>query len=99
MTQQLAYLEQEALYMVFIALRKTYDAMDRGRCLEILGEYGVGPNMLRLISYFWDNVELVCQAGGCYGGPFKAHQGMPQDGPFSPQIFNVIVGTIVQEWL
>ena len=60
LVQQLAYLEQEALYMVFIDLRKAYDAMDSGRCLEILEEYGVGPNMLRLISYFWDNAELVC---------------------------------------
>ena len=37
LAQQLAYLEQQALYMVFIDLWKAYDAMDRGRCLDILG--------------------------------------------------------------
>ena len=46
--------------MVFIDLQKAYDAMDHGRCLGILGEYGVAPNMLQLISYIWDNAELVC---------------------------------------
>jgi len=99
LAQQLAYLEQEALYMVFIDLWKAYDAMDCGRCLEILEEYGVGPNMLRLISYFWDNAELVCRASGYYGVPFKAHRGVTQGGPFSPRIFNVMVDAIVREWL
>ena len=73
LAQQLAYLEQKALYMVFIDMRKAYDAMNCGRCLEILEMNGVGPYMLRLISYFWDNAELFCQASGYYGVPFKAH--------------------------
>ena len=45
LAQQLAYIEQEALYMVFIDLRKVYDAMDPGRCPKILEGYGVGPNI------------------------------------------------------
>ena len=61
LAQQLVYLEQLAFYMVFINLQKAYVAMDCGRYLEILGEYGVGPNRLRLISYFWDDTKLVCQ--------------------------------------
>ena len=52
LAQQLAFREQEALFETFIDLRKAYDAMDRGRCLEILEEYGVGSNMLRLIRFF-----------------------------------------------
>ena len=73
LVQQLAFREQEALFETFIDLRKAYDAMDRGRCLEILEEYGVGPNMLRLIRFFWDYADLVCRAVGNYGAPFKAH--------------------------
>ena len=46
LAQQLAYLEQEALYRIFIDLKKAYDAMDRDRCLEILEAYSMGPNML-----------------------------------------------------
>ena len=49
------------LYGVFIDLRKAYNAMDRGRCLEILKAYGVGPEMLRVIGFFWDHAVLVCR--------------------------------------
>ena len=64
LAQQLTYLEQHALYMVCIDLRKAYDVVDCGRCLGIIGEYGVGPNMLRLISYFCDKAKLVCWVSG-----------------------------------
>ena len=36
LVQQLAFIEQCSLYRVFINLQKAYDAMNRGRCLEIL---------------------------------------------------------------
>ena len=49
LAQQLDFIEQEALYEIFIDLRKANDAMERERCLEILEGYGVGPNILRLI--------------------------------------------------
>ena len=84
LAQQLAYLEQEALYGVFIDLRKAHDAMDPEWCLEILKAYGVGSRILRLIKHFWDNAEMVCRAGGCYGAKFKSYRGVTQGGPFSP---------------
>ena len=62
LAQQLAYIEQVPLYGVFIDLRKAYDAMDRGRCLDILKVYGVGPKMLRVIGFFLDRAVLVCRA-------------------------------------
>ena len=99
LAQQLAYTEQVPLYGVIIDLRKAYDAMDRGRCLEILKAYGVGPKMLRLIGFFWDHAVLVCRAGGCYGEPFRDRRGVTQGSPFSPRIFNTIVDDIVREWL
>ena len=99
LTQQLAYLEQAPLYGIFIDLKKAYDAMDRERCMEIMRGYGVGPNILRLIQFFWDNAELVCRASGVFGRPFKARRGVPQGGPVSPRIFNIMVDAIVREWL
>ena len=50
LAQQLAHIEQVPLHGVFIDLRKACDAIDRGRCLEILKAYGVGPKMLKVIS-------------------------------------------------
>jgi hypothetical protein len=50
--QQLAWVEQEPLYQIYLDLRKAYDALDQGCCLEILAGYGVGPNLLCLQKKF-----------------------------------------------
>ena len=73
--------------------------MDRERCGKILVGYGVGPRMLRLIVYFWDNAEMVCRALGRYGEPFKAGRGVTQGGHVSTKIFNIMVDAIIREWL
>ena len=44
LVQQLTYLEQHPLFVIFIDLKKAYDAMDRERCREILVGNGVGTN-------------------------------------------------------
>ena len=84
--QQLAYLEQQPLFGIFVDLKKAHNAMDRGKCLDILEDYGVEPKLLRLLRQFWDNAEMVCRAGSCYGTLFKAHRGVIQGGPFSPHV-------------
>ena len=52
LAQQLAYIEQEPFFGVFIYPKKTFDAMGCERCLQILEGYRVGPNILRLIKNF-----------------------------------------------
>ena len=99
LVQQLAYVEQDPLFAVFIDLRKAFDAMDRGRILEILENYGVGPNILRLIKLFWLKAELVCRANGRYGQGFRQFRGVTQGGPLSPRLFNIVVDAVVREWL
>ncbi len=71
--QQLAWVDQAPLYQIYLDLRKAYDALDRGRCLEILAGYGVGPNLLRLQKKFWDDAKMVCRAGGNYGLPCSSN--------------------------
>ncbi len=78
--QQLAWAEQEPLYQIYLDLWKAYDALDWGRCLEILAGYGVRPNLLCLQEQFWDNAKMVCRAGGNNGEPFGAYQGVMQGG-------------------
>ena len=85
--------------MIFIDLMKAYDAMDREPCREILVGYGVGPDMIRLIMFFWDNVTLVRRASGRYGTQFKANCGVTQSGPLSPKLFIIMVDAFVREWL
>jgi hypothetical protein len=97
--QQLAWVDQEPLYQIYLDLRKAYDALDWGQCLEILAGHGVGPHLLHLQKQFWDNVKMVCHAGGNYGLPFGAQHGVTQGGPLSILMFNVCVDCVVREWL
>ena len=36
--------------------------MDRGRCLDILRNAGVGPKTIRILKAFWDKADLACRA-------------------------------------
>jgi hypothetical protein len=60
LAQQLAWMEQEPLYQVFIDLRKAYDHLDQERCLVIMTRYGVDHKLLRLQTMFWIQVQMVC---------------------------------------
>ncbi len=64
LAQQLKHLEHTPFFDVFINLQKAFDAMDCGRCLEILALHGVGPKMLCLILNFWDLATNICWAKG-----------------------------------
>ena len=43
--QYLAGLFHETLFPVFLDVRKSYDLLYRGRCMEILRRYGLGTNL------------------------------------------------------
>ena len=47
--QQVVALREEVLHAIFLGLHKSYDALDRSRCLGILEGYGMGPRSLRLL--------------------------------------------------
>jgi hypothetical protein len=97
--QQLAWVDQEPLYQIYLNLGKAYDALDWECCLKILAGYSVGPNLLRLQKKIWNNAKMVCRAGGNYGLPFEAHRGVTQGGPLSSLMFNICVDCVVKEWL
>ena len=54
MEQQLAGIVHEPLFQVFLDVRKSYDSLDRGRCMEILLAYGLGPRLQQLLQPYWD---------------------------------------------
>jgi hypothetical protein len=99
LAQQLAHLKQVPFYGIFLDLKKAFDSMDRERCLLILGGYGVGPKMIRLIRNFWEKAKMVCRASVNYGTLFQAGRGITQGGPLSAKLFNVLVDAIAWEWL
>ncbi len=52
-----------------------------------------------MILHFWDKATNVCRASGNYGTPFKTDCGVTQGGPLFAKLFNVMVDTLVREWL
>ena len=67
--QQLARIFHEPLLQVFIDVRKAYDSLDRGICMEILRGYGLGPNLQRLLQQYWDRQKVVPKTVKFYGRP------------------------------
>ncbi len=41
----------------------------------------------------------MCRAKGNYGRPFKAGRGVTQGGALSAKLFNILVDTVVREWM
>ncbi len=60
LVQQLVHLDQMPFFGIFINLREAFDAMDWGRCIEILVLYVLGPQMFPLTHNFWDTATNVC---------------------------------------
>ncbi len=55
--------------------------------------------MLRLITSFWEQTVLTCQANGNHGQPFKVGQGVTQGGPLLTKLFNILIDAVVWECL
>ena len=53
---------------------------------------------LRPLRRYWGRIQMVAQAGGYYGEPFRGDRGVTQDYPLSTTIFNVVVDTVVRHW-
>ena len=73
--------------------------LHRGRWMEILREYGLGPRLQRLLQRHWDGQRLVTKAGKYYGRPFSTGRGVTQGDLFYPTLFNIIVDAVVRSTL
>ena len=93
--QQLAVFVEEVMYVIFLDLHKSHDALDRSRCLDILEGYGVGPRSCRILQTYWSQMRMVARAGGYYRAAFTGDRGVMQGDPLSPTIFNVVVDAVV----
>ena len=66
MHQELAALREEVMYVIFLYMHKTYDALDRSRCLDILEGCGVGHRACRILWTYWKRLKMVARVGYYY---------------------------------
>ena len=89
--QQIMALREEVMYDIFLYLHKSYVALDRDRCFNILEDYGVGPQDLHLLRQYLARLTMVARAGGYSGTPSKGYHRVTQGDPRSPTTFNAVV--------
>ena len=95
LAQQLAGIAHEPLFQIFLNVRKAYDSLDRGWCMENLRGYGMGQNTARLIAHHLDNLIFSPKAKRFLGTPLDMGRGVTQGYPASPMIFNIVVDAVV----
>ena len=69
---QLAIITGQPLHHIYLDFAKAYDSLDRERTLILLRDYGVGPNMLRILSHFWSRHTVIPRQQAVFGDPFPA---------------------------
>jgi hypothetical protein len=57
----------------------------------------MGPNLIRILRNFWENLQVVPRQSGFYGHPIPSRRGVTQGDPLSPTIFNIVIDAIVRE--
>ena len=97
--QQLAALRGGFLCVISLHLHKSYESLDKSRCLVILEVCGVGPQVCLLLRTYWNRLRIVAKAGGYYGAEFKCAKGVTQGDPLSSTISNLMLDSVVQHWV
>ena len=67
--------------------------------MEILGGYGMGKRMERLVAHHWDNLMFVPKVKRFLWKPFSTGRGVMQGDPHSPILFNIVADTVVRATL
>ena len=95
----LARIDQELIFLVFLDLRKAYDTMDWDRLLITLEGYGAGPWLCGILETFWECQHVVPRKNGFHGTAFPATRVTTQGGLVSPMLFNVVADNFIRTWM
>ena len=59
LSQDLASIDQDPLFLVLLDLRNAYDAVYQERLFVTLEGYGAVPSMCGMLETFWDRQQVV----------------------------------------
>ena len=99
LSQELASMYQDPLFLVFLDLRKAYNTVDRDRLFSTLEAYGAVPHMCGLLETFWDFHQVVPRQNGFRKPAFPVTRGTMQCVIVYLTLFNVVVHNAIITWL
>ena len=95
LAQQLDGLAHNPIFQCFIDVRKAYNSLDRGQCIEVLRGYGMGLNLARLFKSYWDHHRIFPNMGKFLRKDFRTGRKVTQGEPELSMIFNIVVNAVV----
>ena len=64
--------------------------------MEILRGYGLGPDLQRLLQWYWNRQAVVPKSRKLFGRSFNKYRLVTQGDPFSTSIFNIVVYAVIR---
>jgi tRNA nucleotidyltransferase/poly(A) polymerase len=74
------------MYMIFPDIKKAYNTVDWDQILQLLESYGVGPNLLHIITKIWQHNKLIPKQNKYFGNTISATRGDRQ-AKLCPQLY------------
>ena len=99
LAKELASIDQDPTFLVFLDLWKAYDTVDRDRLLITLKGYGAGTWMCGILETFWDCQQVVPRQNGFHGPAFHTTRVTTQGRLVSLTLFNVVIENVIRTWL
>ena len=87
-----------SIFQCFVDLTKAYDKVNRSILWLVLQRLGVPDKMIALIRGLLDGSEAAIRIKGEIVGEFSLDMGLKQGSVFSPLLFNIFFGAIIDAW-
>ena len=99
LAQDLASIDQDPLFLVFLDILKAYDTVDQDRLIITLKGYGSGPRMCGILGNLWYCQKLVPRKNGFHRLVFPITRGTTQGVIVTLTLFNVVVDKFIRNCL
>ena len=85
------------VFLAFMDLEKTYDAIDRDGVWQMLRVYGVGGKLMKAMQSFYVDSRVCMRVGNDVSEWFPVNVGSRQGCVISPWLFTVYMDGVVRE--